>query len=75
MSSSPVLLRFAAPVTPTPGPVPLRFGAAELAAGEAVTGTLLAADALKTRCRSCGAPATAGERCGDCGREVPFPDA
>lgn len=43
MSSSPVLLRFAAPVTPTPGPVPLRFGAAELAAGEAVTGTLAAA--------------------------------
>ncbi|MFZ5443230.1 MAG: hypothetical protein ACOZQL_24690 [Myxococcota bacterium] len=42
---------------------------------EAVTGTLLAADDLKTRCRSCGAPATAGERCGDCGREVPFPDA
>lgn len=30
---------------------------------------------VKTRCRSCGAPATAGERCGDCGREVPFPDA
>ena len=43
MSSSPVLLRFAAQVTPTPGPVPLRFGAAELAAGEAVTGTLAAA--------------------------------
>ena len=43
MTSSPVLLRFAAPVTPTPGPVPLRFGAAELAAGEAVTGALAAA--------------------------------
>lgn len=26
MPSSPVLLRFANPVTPTPGPVPLRFG-------------------------------------------------
>lgn len=26
MSSSPVMLRFANPVTPTPGPVPLRFG-------------------------------------------------
>lgn len=43
MSSSPVLLRFASPVTPTPGPVPMRFGAAEFAAGEAVTGTLAAA--------------------------------
>ena len=43
MSSAPVLLRFATPVTPTPGPVPLRFGAAELAAGEAVTGALAAA--------------------------------
>ena len=43
MSSAPVLLRFATPVTPTPGPVPLRFGAAEFAAGEAVTGTLAAA--------------------------------
>lgn len=28
-----------------------------------------------TRCRSCGAPAKCGGRCGDCGREVPFPDA
>lgn len=43
MTSSPVLLRFASPVTPTPGPVPMRFGAAEFAAGEAVTGTLAAA--------------------------------
>jgi hypothetical protein len=33
------------------------------------------AEPVKARCRSCGAPATAGERCGDCGREVPFPDA
>lgn len=30
---------------------------------------------VKTRCRACGAPATAGERCGDCGHEVAFPDA
>ncbi|MFT3708006.1 MAG: hypothetical protein QM817_10155 [Archangium sp.] len=30
---------------------------------------------VKTRCRSCGAPATAGQKCGDCGRDVPFPDA
>lgn len=30
---------------------------------------------VKTRCRACGAPATAGSHCGDCGREVPFPDA
>jgi hypothetical protein len=29
---------------------------------------------VTTRCRSCGAPAKAGERCGDCGRDVPFPD-
>jgi hypothetical protein len=44
---------------------------------EAVMGTLVKGSPLaeKTRCRSCGAPATAGERCGDCGRDVPFPDA
>jgi hypothetical protein len=30
---------------------------------------------VKTRCRACGARATAGERCGECGREVAFPDA
>lgn len=29
----------------------------------------------KVRCRSCGAPAKAGEKCGDCGRDVPYPDA
>lgn len=29
----------------------------------------------KTRCRACGAPATIGERCGDCGHLVADPDA
>jgi len=33
------------------------------------------AEPVHTRCKSCGAPATAGERCGDCGQLVPFPDA
>ncbi|MFO0599454.1 MAG: hypothetical protein U0228_29380 [Myxococcaceae bacterium] len=42
---------------------------------EAVAGKLLNAEDLKVRCRSCGAPAKAGEKCGDCGRDVPFPDA
>lgn len=28
---------------------------------------------VKVRCKACGAPATAGERCTDCGHEVPFP--
>ncbi len=40
-----------------------------------ITGKLLSNDDLKTRCRSCGAPAKGGARCGDCGRDVPFPDA
>jgi len=41
----------------------------------AVTGTLIGGGGdNKTRCRSCGAPAKGGERCGDCGREVPYPD-
>lgn len=31
-------------------------------------------DTVWARCRSCGAPARAGDRCGDCGREVPFPE-
>ncbi|MEW6431867.1 MAG: hypothetical protein AB1730_10195 [Myxococcota bacterium] len=34
-----------------------------------------AAEPVKTRCRACGAPATAGQRCGDCGHAVAFPDA
>jgi hypothetical protein len=34
-----------------------------------------AREPVSTRCRACGAPATAGERCGDCGHEVAFPDA
>ncbi len=38
-------------------------------------GATAARAAVSTRCRACGAPATAGARCGDCGREVPFPDA
>lgn len=32
-------------------------------------------EAVWTRCRSCGAPAKAGAKCGDCGRDVPFPEA
>jgi hypothetical protein len=32
-------------------------------------------DAVWTRCKSCGAPAKAGTKCGDCGREVPFPES
>lgn len=48
------------------------------AAPAAIVGTMVgsgsAAD-LKVRCRACGAPARAGERCGDCGRDVPYPDA
>ena len=31
------------------------------------------AEDVTTRCRACGAPAKAGQRCGDCGREVPYP--
>ena len=31
-------------------------------------------EAVFARCRSCGAPARGGERCGECGREVPMPD-
>lgn len=42
---------------------------------DVITGTMIAADDVKTRCRACGAPATAGQRCGDCGHEVPYPDA
>lgn len=33
------------------------------------------AEPVHARCRACGAPATAGERCGDCGQWVAFPDA
>lgn len=40
-----------------------------------VGGQLMNADDLKVRCRACGAPATAGKKCTDCGHEVPFPDA
>ncbi|MDP1824627.1 MAG: hypothetical protein Q8L48_15330 [Archangium sp.] len=42
---------------------------------EAIVGKALSDYESKVRCRSCGAPAKAGERCGDCGREVPYPDA
>lgn len=41
----------------------------------AIVGTMIGSSDTKARCRSCGAPAKAGERCGDCGREVPYPDA
>ncbi len=33
------------------------------------------AQKIWTRCRKCGAPAAVGHRCGDCGHEVPVPDA
>lgn len=48
-----------------------------VAAPIAIVGTMVGGgDAdLKVRCRACGAPAKAGERCGDCGRDVPYPDA
>lgn len=42
---------------------------------DAIVGKALSDYESKVRCRSCGAPAKAGERCGDCGREVPYPDA
>ncbi len=42
---------------------------------DAVQGKMLSAFESKVRCKSCGAPAQAGGRCGDCGREVPYPDA
>lgn len=29
----------------------------------------------KVRCRSCGALSKVGQRCGDCGNEVPYPEA
>jgi hypothetical protein len=31
-------------------------------------------EAVWTRCKSCGAPAKGGEKCGDCGRDVPMPE-
>ena len=43
----------------------------------AVAAPVVAAKRKETvwsRCRSCGATARGGERCGDCGREVPMPD-
>jgi hypothetical protein len=33
------------------------------------------AEPVKRRCPTCGAPGLAGERCSECGREVPFPEA
>jgi hypothetical protein len=47
------------------------------AAGDAapVVGGVIAGEGERVRCKSCGAPAKAGGRCGDCGREVPFPEA
>jgi hypothetical protein len=33
------------------------------------------AEPVRTRCKACGAPATAGQRCGECGQPVAFPDA
>jgi hypothetical protein len=47
----------------------------QIVVADAITGTLLSPEEVKTRCRSCGAPAMAGQRCGDCGRDVPYPDA
>lgn len=45
------------------------------AAPDVVGGRLLDAEEVKVRCRACGAPATAGKKCTDCGHDVPFPDA
>lgn len=42
-----------------------------LASTAAPSGVVPAASTEWTRCRSCGAPARVGGRCGDCGREVP----
>ena len=42
---------------------------------QAIMGKAIGDFESKVRCRSCGAPAKAGDRCGDCGREVPYPDA
>ena len=42
---------------------------------QAIVGKALSDFESKVRCKACGAPARAGDRCGDCGREVPYPDA
>lgn len=47
-----------------------------IVAGDLIVGAIIgSATDLKTRCKSCGAPATGGQKCGDCGRDVPYPDA
>ncbi|HEY0882197.1 MAG TPA: hypothetical protein VGD87_11730 [Archangium sp.] len=47
-----------------------------VAAPVVAVGTIIGGSVdLKTRCRACGAPAIGGQKCGDCGREVPFPEA
>lgn len=46
------------------------------AGGAVVAGTIDPGEQkVWTRCRKCGAPAAVGHRCGDCGHEVPMPDA
>lgn len=45
------------------------------AAAAAPAPTARKGEPIKVRCKACGAPATAGERCTDCGNEVPFPAA
>lgn len=40
-----------------------------------IGGQLLDAEEVKVRCRACGAPATAGKKCTDCGHDVPYPEA
>ena len=47
----------------------------QVSLGQVVGGLLLDAEDVKVRCRACGAPATAGKKCSDCGSDVPFPDA
>ncbi len=43
-------------------------------APQVVGGVMLNDEDLKVRCRACGAPATAGKKCTDCGHDVPFPE-
>jgi hypothetical protein len=50
----------------------MKFPPVRLEAG--VVGTIKTRESLKTRCRKCGAPAVGGQRCGDCGHEVPYPE-
>ena len=41
--------------------------------GEALPGGAPRDEHLTVRCKACGAPATAGHRCSQCGRDTPWP--